>query len=167
MPITMIAAMDRNRTIGFGNRLPWKLPAEMAFFKKMTTGKTVLMGRKTFESLRSKPLPNRRNVILTRVQGASFEGCETVHSVREAIERYGNEDLMVIGGADIYSQFLPHADKLLLTEVHTEVAEGDAYFPEISPLEWSLAHSEPYEQDEANMFSFTFQTFTRSGQNGV
>ncbi|MFF2089695.1 dihydrofolate reductase [Paenibacillus sp. NPDC058174] len=171
MSITMIAAMDRNRTIGFGNRLPWKLPAEMAYFKKMTTGKTVVMGRKTFESLRSKPLPNRRNVVLTRQEEASeeasFEGCETVRSVQEAIDRFGDEELMIIGGAEIYAQFLPVADKLLLTEVQTSVPEGDAYFPAFSLEEWTLVHQEPVAGDEANAYSFTFQTFTRTGQTGL
>ncbi|WP_042161819.1 dihydrofolate reductase [Paenibacillus gorillae] len=167
MSITMIAAMDRNRTIGFGNRLPWKLPAEMAYFKKMTTGKTVVMGRKTFESLRSKPLPNRRNIVLTRQEQASFEGCETVRSVQEAIDRFGGEELMIIGGAEIYAQFLPVADKLLLTEVQTSVPEGDAYFPAFSLGEWTLVHQEPVASDDANAYPFTFQTFTRSGQNGL
>ncbi|GGG88289.1 dihydrofolate reductase [Paenibacillus radicis (ex Gao et al. 2016)] len=167
MSITMIAAMDRNRTIGFGNRLPWKLPAEMAYFKRNTIGKTIIMGRKTFESFRSKPLPNRRNVVLTRQENASFEGCETVGSVQEAIERFGGEDLMIIGGEEIYAQFLPFADKLLLTEVHTSVPEGDAYFPVFSMEEWTLVHQEPVASDEANAYPFTFQTFTRSGQTGL
>ncbi|MFF2479491.1 dihydrofolate reductase [Paenibacillus sp. NPDC058071] len=167
MSITMIAAMDRNRTIGFGNKLPWRLPAEMAYFKQMTTGKTVLMGRKTFESLRSKPLPNRRNVVLTREIGAVFEGCETVHSVEEAAQRFGGEgELMIIGGAEVYALFLPHADKLLLTEVDVKVAEGDAYFPSLPEGEWVLTGATEVSKDEANAFNFTFQTFTRAEQNG-
>jgi dihydrofolate reductase len=160
MSITMIAAMDRSRTIGIGNKLPWRLPSEMAFFTRHTTGKTVVMGRKTFESL-PKPLKDRVNVVISRQSDYAKEGCEVVHSVQEAIDRYGEGELMVIGGADIYKQFLPYADKLLLTEVDTEIEGGDAFFPEFSSDEWERVDAEQVERDERNAFSFTFQTFTR------
>lgn len=127
MSITLIAAMDRNRTIGIGNKLPWRLPAEMALFTKHTLGKTVVMGRKTFESL-PKPLKDRHNVVLTRQSDFVSEGCETVHSIEEVLSRFGAEELMVIGGTEIYTQFLPIADKLHLTAVDVEVAGGDAFF---------------------------------------
>lgn len=160
MSITMIATMDRDRTIGIGNKTPWRLPAEMAFFTRHTTGKTVVMGRKTFESA-PKPLKDRVNVVITRQLDYTKESCEVVHSVQEAIERYGEGELMVIGGADIYTQFLPYADKLLLTEVDTEIEGGDAFFPEFSSDEWERVDAEEVERDERNAFSFTFQTFTR------
>lgn len=160
MSITLIAAMDRHRAIGIGNKLPWRLPAEMAFFTRETKGKTVLMGRKTFESL-PKPLKDRLNVILTRQPEQVYEGCEVVHSVEEAMERYGHEEVMVIGGADIYRQFLPHADKIHLTEVDTEVAGADAFFPEMIEGEWERIYSEPVNKNENNRYDFTFQTFTR------
>jgi dihydrofolate reductase len=160
MTITLIAAMDRNRTIGIGNKLPWRLPAEMAFFKSMTLGKTVLMGRKTFESL-PKPLVDRRNVVLTRQQDFQPEGCEIVYSVEEALELCKNDELMVIGGADIYAQMLPHADTILLTEVDTVIEGGDAFFPAFSESQWQIVESESRASDEKNAFAFTFQTFKR------
>ncbi|MCM3629949.1 dihydrofolate reductase [Paenibacillus glycanilyticus] len=160
MTITMIAAMDRSRTIGIGNKLPWRLPAEMAYFTRHTTGKVVVMGRKTFESL-PKPLKDRTNVVITRNSAYVKEGCEIVHSVQEAIERYGNGELMVIGGADIYEQFLPFANKLLLTEVDTDIAGGDAFFPSLNEAEWERVDAERVESDEKNAYSFIFQTFAR------
>ncbi|MEV5028185.1 dihydrofolate reductase [Paenibacillus sp. LPE1-1-1.1] len=160
MSVTLIAAMDRNRTIGIGNKLPWRLPAEMAFFTKSTLGKTVLMGRKTFESL-PKPLKDRRNVVLTRQNDFHPEGCEVIHSIEEALERMNDDELVVIGGADIYAQFLPYADKILLTEVDVEIEGGDAFFPAFSESEWNLMESESRDSDEKNKYSFTFQTFIR------
>jgi dihydrofolate reductase len=160
MTIALIAAMDRNRTIGIGNKLPWRLPAEMAYFKRMTLGKTVLMGRKTFESL-PKPLVDRRNVVLTRQQDFQPEGCEVVHSVEEALELCKNDELMVIGGADIYAQMLPYADTILLTEVDTIIEGGDAFFPAFSESEWQIMESDSRASEEKNRYAFTFQTFKR------
>lgn len=160
MSITMIAAMDRNRTIGIGNKMPWRLPAEMAYFTKMTTGKTVLMGRKTFESLR-KPLKDRRNVVLTRQEHFHPEGCEVVHSLQEALKLCKEDELMVMGGADIYAQFMPYADTLLLTAVDAEIDGGDAFFPVVPEAEWKLVDCEKRQSDESNPYAFTFQTFKR------
>lgn len=162
MAIALIAAMDRNRTIGIENKLPWRLPAEMAYFKRMTLGKTVLMGRKTFESL-PKPLVDRRNVVLTRQQDFQPEGCEVVHSVEEALELCKNDELMVIGGADIYAQMLPYADTILLTEVDTIIEGGDAFFPAFSESQWQIMESDSRDSDEKNRYAFTFQTFKRRG----
>jgi len=160
MNITLIAAMDRNRTIGIGNKLPWRLPAEMAFFKKMTIGKTVLMGRKTFESL-PKPLVDRQNVVLTRQTDFQPEGCVIVHSIEDALEAYTDDELVVIGGADIYEQFLPYANKILLTKVEVDIEGGDAFFPMFSDSHWKLVETESRDQDEKNKYAFTFQTFIR------
>lgn len=160
MSITLIAAMDCNRVIGIDNKLPWRLPAEMAYFTKMTTGKTVLMGRKTCESL-PKPLVNRRNVVLTRQTDFAKEGYEYVHDLEEAVELAQSADLMVMGGAEIYKQLLPYADTVLLTEVHTAVEAGDAFFPELSEAEWELAESHFRASDEKNKFDFTTQVFKR------
>ncbi|OUS75324.1 dihydrofolate reductase [Paenibacillus sp. MY03] len=162
MTITLIAAMDRNRTIGKGNAMPWKLPAEMAFFKANTLGKTVLMGRKTFESLGGKPLPNRRNIVLTRQKDLELPGSEIVHSVEEALRLIPeDEELMIIGGSDIYAQFLPYANKILLTEVETEIIGGDAAFPEFNPKEWRRIVGDRKEPDERNAYAFTFVTHER------
>lgn len=160
MSITLIAAMDRNRTIGIGNKMPWRLPAEMAYFKKMTLGKTVLMGRKTFESIR-KPLNDRRNIVLTRQHDFQPEGCEVVHSLEEALELCKADELMVMGGADIYAQLLPFADTILLTDVDAVIEGGDAFFPVFSDSEWQLVESESRDRDEKNSYAFTFQTFKR------
>ncbi|RAP78241.1 dihydrofolate reductase [Paenibacillus montanisoli] len=161
--ITMIAAMARNRVIGIDNGMPWHLPAEMAHFRRSTLGKTVVMGRKTFESL-GRPLKNRRNVILTRSLDYNPEGCEIVHSVEEALARYGSpeEELIIMGGSEIYKQFMPYADKLLLTEVDA-VVEGDAYFPEFRASEWTESHRDPYTKDEQNAYDFAIVTYIRDG----
>ncbi|MBW7454424.1 dihydrofolate reductase [Paenibacillus sepulcri] len=163
MSITMIAAMAHNRVIGIGNAMPWRLPAESAHFRRSTTGRTVLMGRKTFESLGSRPLKNRLNVILTRSSGFSHDGCEVVHTAQEAMTRYNansGEELVIMGGAEVYKLFLPYADKLLLTEVDAEV-EGDAYFPAINEVEWELTGSEPFQRDEKNAYDFCIRTYIR------
>lgn len=160
MAVTLIWAMDRNRAIGGDNRMLWHLPADMAFFRKSTTGKTVLMGRKTFGSL-GKPLPNRRNVVLTRQKDLELDGCEVIHDFEEALSRYGEEELMVIGGAEIYSLALPHADKLLLTEVEAEIEDADAYFPLWDPTDWELVESVFREKDERNPYDCRFCTYRR------
>lgn len=156
----MIAAMANDRVIGSGNAMPWHLPAEMAHFRKSTSGKTVLMGRKTFESL-GGALKNRRNVVLTRSEAYVPEGAEVVHSVGEAVAKFcGEDELMIIGGAEIYKQFLPFADKLLLTEVHANV-EGDAYFPAIDDAEWHAELREFRAKDEKNKYDFTIVSYVR------
>ncbi|WP_274650692.1 dihydrofolate reductase [Paenibacillus humicola] len=161
MSITLIAAMAKNRVIGANNGMPWRLPAEMAHFRRSTLGRTVLMGRKTFESLGGKPLKDRRNVVLTRQAGAVFAGCETVRSAEEAIERFAaGEELVVIGGAEVYKLFLPAADKLLLTEIDAE-PEGDAFFPVFDPGEWLLTGTEAHPKDEKNAYDFCIRTYER------
>jgi len=160
MSITLIAAMDRNGGIGIGNRMPWRLPAEMAYFTKNTVGKTVIMGRKTFESL-PKPLKDRKNVILTRQQHYHREGCETVHTVQEALERYGNEEIMVMGGGEIYELFMPFADTVMLSEVEVEIEGADAFFPKMEEGQWTPERSERVEKDDKNAYSFTFNVYKR------
>ena len=161
MTVTLIAAMDRNYVIGADNKLMWRLPADMAFFKASTTGKTILMGRKTFDSLGGRPLPNRRNVVLTRQTGLQLEGCEVVHDLEEAIESFKQEELMIIGGAEIYALALPYADKLLLTEVDAVMEGGDAYFPKFDLSEWQLTDSVFKEKDDRNPYDFRIQTYLR------
>lgn len=163
MSITLIAAMDRNRAIGYENKLLWHLPGDMAFFRRMTTGKTVLMGRKTFDSL-GKPLPNRRNIILTRQANLEIEGCEILHHPEEALKKFGHEDLMVIGGTEIYNLMLPFADRVLLTEVDVEIEKADAYFPEFDSVAWKLTDSVFNGKDERNRYDYTFQTYERAGK---
>lgn len=159
MTVTLIAAVASNGVIGSNNSLPWKLPADMAFFKQQTIGKTVLMGRKTFESL-GRPLKDRLNVILSRNLQNAPEGCELVRSVDEALRRFGDQELMVIGGADIYAQMLGVADRLLLTEIG-QAFEGDAYFPSLDDTEWTLVYRAPGVQDEKNTVPYAFCLYER------
>jgi dihydrofolate reductase len=126
--ITLIAACSKNKVIGKDNTLIWNIPGDLKRFKELTTGHTVLMGRKTFESI-GKPLPNRRNVILTRDKDFKAEGCLVYSDLREVLELFGN-DLFIIGGEQIYKQTIGYADYIELTLIHKEF-EGDSYFPEI------------------------------------
>lgn len=160
MTVTLIAAVAANGVIGSNNGLPWRLPAEMKYFTQNTLGKPVLMGRKTFESL-PKPLKDRTNIILSRVLEAAPEGCELVRTVEEALDRYGEDELMVIGGADIYTQMLAVADRLLITEIDHSF-EGDSYFPSFDSKEWNLVSRTPGVQDEKNVWPFTFCVYERA-----
>lgn len=159
MSITLIAAVADNGAIGLNNRLLWKLPADMAYFKAQTIGKTVVMGRKTFESF-PRPLPDRLNVIVSRTMEEAPEGCRIVRSLDAALKEYGSGDLMVAGGAEIYKQALPHADRLLITEVHRSF-EGDTFFPKIDPADWVLVSRTPGVQDEKNTIPFDFCVYER------
>ncbi len=161
MSISMIVAMAKNRAIGIGNKMPWHLPAELAHFKRTTLNKPVLMGRKTYESI-GKPLPKRVNVILTRQRDLLIEGCEIVHSVEEAIERYGqDEELMITGGAEIFDLFMPYTDTIYLTEIDLDVEEADTFFPTFDEAQFDVVSSETLEKDENNQHSFTIYTLKR------
>ncbi len=131
--ITLIAAMDQNNLIGKGNSLPWNLPADLKFFKQQTVGKTILMGRKTCESL-PFVLPQRRNVVLSRNKSFERDGFEVVHSL-EMLDQ--ETELMVIGGAKIYELMLSHATHLIITKIH-DCFEGDTYFPDIDWSAWQV-----------------------------
>jgi dihydrofolate reductase len=159
MAIRLIAAMDVNRAIGADNRLPWKLPEDMARFVRLTTGHTVLMGRKTFESI-GKPLKNRLNLVLTRNPEYAPEGTVIVRSVEEAVHHYTDGELFVIGGADIYRQFLPYADYMHLTHIDHEFA-GDAFFPEFDLSEWEIIEDREGVRDERNPYRYRFVTYRR------
>ncbi len=161
MTVTLIAAVASNGVIGRNNELPWRLPADMAYFKNQTMGKPVLMGRKTFESLR-RPLKDRTNVVLSRTLKEAPEGCELVRTIPEALAKYGGEDLMVIGGAEIYRETLEAADRLLLTEL-SEPFEGDAFFPEFDRERWRLASREEGVLDERNAIPHFFCVYERVG----
>lgn len=127
--ITLIAACSSNKVIGNNNKLIWHVPGDLKRFKELTSGHTILMGRKTYESI-GRPLPNRRNIILSRDPNLKIEGCLVYSDLLEVLELYKN-DLFVIGGEEIYRQTLGYADKIELTLIHKEY-EGDAYFPEIT-----------------------------------
>lgn len=157
--LSLIVAMDRGGVIGRNNQLPWRLPADLAFFKRTTTGHPVIMGRKTFESI-GRPLPGRLNIIVTRNAGYTADGCVVVHSPEEALRAAGNAKAFVIGGAELYRFFLPLADTLHVTRIE-ESFEGDAFFPELSPADWRLVEQWEGVVDERNAHAHTFNRYER------
>ena len=160
MRLSIVVAMDSNRLIGKDNGLPWHLPADLAFFKKLTTGNTILMGRKTFDSI-GRPLPNRRNIVITRNADIEITDCEVVNSIEKALSLVQSEtEVMVIGGAKLYQQILPIADRLYITQIEGEF-DGDAYFPSYNEAEWSQISIDSREPDENNHHKYHFITFDR------
>lgn len=161
--ISLIAAMDRNRVIGKDNTLPWKLPADMKHFFDLTRGKPVIMGRKTFESV-GKPLKDRNKIILTRNQDFIVDSCVVVHSVEEAIkaaeESAEGEEIMIAGGASVYEEFLPKAQRMYLTFID-ELFDGDAFFPFFDPMEWEEVSRELHKKDEENPYDYAFVMLER------
>lgn len=160
--IAMVAAVAQNGIIGTDNELPWHLPTDLKHFRDITAGKTVAMGRKTFDSILvatgGKPLPNRRNVVLTRDQVFSYPGVEVLHDVRELTELDG--DVYVIGGGQVYAAVLELADVLYMTEVHAQV-DGDARFPDIDPSVWQEVSREQHAADDRNEYAFDFVTYKK------
>ncbi|MEK3946997.1 dihydrofolate reductase [Paenibacillus sp. FSL H7-0703] len=161
MGISMIWAMAQNGVIGRDNKLPWHLPRDMAFFKEQTINKTVLMGRKTWESFGGKSLPNRRNVVLTRDQCYRVEGAEVIHSLEEGLQLAKQEELMVIGGAEIYALFWPHADRLIVTRIE-ETYEGDTTFPELDWNGWNIVSETPGIKDDRNPYEYRFVVYEKT-----
>lgn len=160
MSISLIVAMSENGAIGKDNRMLWHLPAELAHFKRTTLNKTIVMGRKTYESV-GRPLPKRRNVILTSQKQLEIEGCEIVHSVEETVQKYSDGELMITGGGEIYKLFLPIADTLYVTKVDVKITNADAFFPEIDENVFQLISSETVKKDEKNEFDFTICIYKR------
>lgn len=158
--IILIAAAAQNNALGKDNKLLWHLPDDFKHFKNYTTGHFIIMGRKTFETF-PKLLPNRTHVIITRQKGYMAQGCIVVHSLQEALQVVPkNQDIFIIGGAEIYKQALPLAQKIELTRVHYNF-DADAFFPEINLSEWNLVQEKHHPKDEKHQYSFTFQTFER------
>lgn len=158
--LIIIAAMARNGVIGKDNTLPWHLPGDMAFFKKTTTGHTIVMGRKNYEDI-GRPLPNRRNIVLSRDPGFKADGCEVVSSLEDMLSITDQDDMtFVIGGAAIYEITLDHAKKMYLTRIDADIT-GDIYFPEIKWDDWKLSSSEQHQPDEKNEFGFTIEEYDR------
>ncbi|KLT72067.1 hypothetical protein PL75_10295 [Neisseria arctica] len=152
--ITLIAAYAAHRCIGINNSMPWHLPEDFAFFKQYTLGKPVVMGRKTWESLPKKPLPGRRNIVISRQAGYIAEEAEIAASLREAFEKCLHaEEIIVMGGEQIYRQSLPFATDLRITEVDLDV-QGDAFFPEISRKEWEEVSREVYQSSKNIRYAF-------------
>ncbi|TNI12021.1 type 3 dihydrofolate reductase [Aeromonas veronii] len=162
MKISMIAAMAHDRVIGKDNQMPWHMPADLAHFKRVTLGKPVLMGRKTFESI-GRPLPGRRNLVISRNTDYQAEGIEVVGSVEAALALLAGssvEELMVIGGGHLYAEMLPGADCLYLTRIDLAV-EGDTRFPAFDDGQWQRIECESHPADEKNPHPYSFETWQR------
>jgi dihydrofolate reductase len=160
MIISLVAAAAENNVIGKENALPWRLPADLRFFKNLTMGHTIIMGRKTYQSV-GKPLPGRKNIVITRDSSFFADGCIVLGSLSDAFKQCKDEDeIFVVGGADIYHQSMAFADKIYLTRVHGIFA-GDTYFPDIHEDEWSVIGKEEYRADEKNIYPYSFVQYLR------
>ena len=166
MNISIIGAMGRNREFGLGDQLPWHLPDDLKHFKALTRGHTVIMGRKTYESI-GKPLPDRKNIVITRNKDFKAGGCVVVGSFEEALAEAKNDgtvndpEVFVIGGAEIYKLALPHANKIYLTQVDAS-PEADKYFPEFDEREWRLVKEVSHARDEKHSYAFILKEYERS-----
>jgi dihydrofolate reductase len=159
--ISLIWAMDENRVIGYHNQLPWRLPADLKFFKRVTMGHPIMMGRKTFESI-GKPLPGRENIIITRDETYQPDGCTVMNSIEEfmAYAKQKELEVFVIGGAEIFKEIFPAADRLYLTMIHHQF-EGDTYFPVFDIDKWELQTREVGPKDEKNPYDYEFLIYKR------
>jgi len=158
--LSLIAAMDTNRLIGSHNKLPWHLPADLAFFKRCTLGKPIVMGRKTFESI-GKALPGRRNIIVTRDAGFTARDCEVANSIDDALSLCENvNEVMLIGGASLYQQTLKRATRLYITLIDHGF-EGDSWFPEFESGHWRVENREDFEADHSNPYPYSFVKYVR------
>ena len=169
--LAVIVAAARNGVIGSNNALPWHLPEDLRYFKRVTMGKPIVMGRKTFESI-GRPLPGRTNIVMTRASNFAHEGVRVVHDLDAALALAeglalieGCEELMVIGGAQIYAETLPRAARLYLTEVHADV-EGDTFLPEIDMASWSEVRREAFSAAGPNPYDYSFVVYERRGAVG-
>jgi len=160
MIISSIVAIAENNAIGKDNQLLWRLPADLKHFKEVTTGHTVIMGRKTYESV-GRPLPNRRNIIITRSTSLEIPGVEVVNDLQQALALCaGEEEVFIVGGAEIYKMAMEFTDRIYLTVVHS-VFDADTFFPAIDPKIWKETEVVSNKADEKNPFSYTFSTLVR------
>ncbi|MCV6588781.1 MAG: dihydrofolate reductase [Marinobacterium sp.] len=166
MKLAIIVAQAQNRTIGINNKLPWRLPEDMKYFKHVTMGKPIIMGRKTFDSIK-RPLPGRTNIVITRDQNWQHDGVRVVHSLSDACELAesiclieGQHEAMVIGGSEIYNQALADCDRLYLTQVYADIA-GDAYFPAFDKTQWQELGRQDFQADGCNPYDYSFIVLDR------
>lgn len=161
--LSIIVAINQNRGIGFENKLLYWLPNDLKRFKALTTGHTIIMGRKTFESLPKGALPNRRNIVLSRNPSATFEGAEHFTSLEEALKHCpDHEEVFIIGGATLYAEAFPIADRLYLTEINDSEKQADAFFPSIDTAVWQEKSRECHPEDEKHLYSYTFIDYERT-----
>ncbi|MHB1239177.1 MAG: type 3 dihydrofolate reductase [Gammaproteobacteria bacterium] len=161
MILALVVAMAENRVIGAGQRLPWHLPADLRHFKAVTLGKTVIMGRRTYASI-GRPLPGRRNIVVSRDPSRLAPGCIVAGSLEDALTAAQGEEVMVIGGAQLYREALPRAQRIHLTLVHAMV-EGDTWFPDLAPGAWRETGREEHPADPHNPHPMTFLVLERTG----
>jgi dihydrofolate reductase len=158
--LSLIVAMDDNRLIGSNNNLPWQLPADLAYFKRTTMGKPIIMGRKTYASI-GRPLPGRRNIVITRDSGFSAAGCEITDGIQTALSLCSDADeVMLIGGASLYQQTIDRASQLYITRIHHSF-EGDTWFPEFDLKLWKQETREDFDADHSNPYAYSFIKFVR------
>jgi len=159
--ISLIAAIGKNNEIGKGNTLLWNMPVDMKYFRDTTRGHAVIMGRKTFLSI-GYPLPNRRNIVITRDKEYNTEGIEIVYSLDEAIEKIKNEnESFIIGGAEIYKQSINKADKLYITEINSEFGDADTFFPIIDKEIWKETKRADCKKDDKNPHDYSFVEYEK------
>jgi dihydrofolate reductase len=152
--------MARNNVIGKGGTMPWHMPADLKHFKKVTMNKPVVMGRKTFESI-GKPLPGRRNIIISRQENLKLEGCEVYNNIQNVFEILKNEsEVMIIGGGQLYAKTLPFADRLYITHLDADI-DGDTQFPDWNENEWEEVFRESHQPDEKNPYPYAFVNYQR------
>jgi dihydrofolate reductase len=162
MTLSLLVATDENNVIGKDNKLPWHLPNDLKYFKNLTWGMPILMGRKTFDSI-GKALPGRKSIVITRNKDWKHENVEVVHSIEEAINSAKADDIkeiFVIGGAEIFSSSFNNADRIYLTRIHHQF-EGDVFFPELPANEWALIQNKFCHADDKNAYSHTFQVWDK------
>jgi dihydrofolate reductase len=162
MILSLLVAAAKNNVIGKDNKLPWHLPNDLKYFKNLTWGMPILMGRKTFDSI-GKPLPGRKSIVITRNESWAEEGVSVVHSIDEAIakaESFGVKEIFVIGGAEIFRTALLQADRIYLTRIHQNI-DGDVFFPQINEADWQLASERFCEADEKNSYNHSYQVWER------
>lgn len=160
MGISIIVAMDKNRLIGKNGVLPWYLPNDLAYFRKVTMGHTIVMGRKTYESI-GKPLDGRKNIVLTTNRRFKANGVEVAYSIKEVLSKVNkDEEVFIIGGGEIYKQFLSFADKLYITKIEHEF-KGDTYFPNINYNDWKIVSIKKGVVDELNPYNYYYCVYVR------
>ena len=159
--ISIIVAVSDDWGIGWDNKLLWHIPEDLKRFKRLTIGKCVIMGKKTWESLPKRPLPGRKNIVLTDIPDECIDCSVTAYSVEDALSKCDrNEEVFIIGGGSVYRQFLPVADRLYITHVHKK-ALSDVFFPEIDKLQWVVVEKEEYVSDDNNRIPYTYVVYER------
>lgn len=162
--LSIIVAIAENNAIGKAGDLLCHLPNDLQYFKRQTSGCTIVMGKNTFYSLPKRPLPNRRNIVMTGSTDFVYEQTEVAHSIQEVMDMVAEEEAFIIGGGMVYRQFLPLVDKLYITHIHHTWEDADTYFPEIDPAIWQCVSEERHEADEKNPYAHTFAVYTKRGE---